>query len=70
MLVTLSILIPISLSGFLFCLLKLLKIKKIKKTNIVEPIQNKKWRRILRFAIVSFLSFFILGISLFFSLIS
>lgn len=70
MVVILSILIIICLSGFLFCCLKLLKLNKIKKINIVEPIKNKKIHRILVFALVLFISFFILGISLFFSVVS
>ncbi|MGL5268587.1 MAG: hypothetical protein ACRC8P_02330 [Spiroplasma sp.] len=70
MLGVLSILVTISLAGFLFCLLKLLKLNKIKKINIAEPVKNKKWRKILLFAIIICISFFILGTSLFFSLFS
>lgn len=70
MLATLSILVSVSLAGFLFCLIKLIKINKMKKTNIAEPIANKKWRKVLVYAIIICGSFFILAISLFFSVFS
>ncbi|MCL6428770.1 hypothetical protein LT335_00318 [Spiroplasma sp. JKS002669] len=70
MVTMLSILATISFAGFLFCLLKLRKLKKIKKTNLAEPIANKKWRRILIYAIFICLSIFILVASLFLSLFS
>lgn len=68
MFTVLSILASSSLAGFLFCLLKLLKFNKIKKTNIAEPIANKKWRRFLIYVITICSMFFILAVSLFFSL--
>lgn len=62
MLAILSILVSATLAGFLFCLLKLIKINRIKKTNIAEPIANKKWRKILIYAIISCGIFFVLAI--------
>lgn len=68
MLTVLSILASTALAGFLFCLLKLYKINKIKKTNIAEPVANKKWRRFLICAIIICSVVFILVIVLFFVL--
>lgn len=68
MLTVLSILASTSLAGFLFCLLRLYKINKIKKTNIAEPITNKKWRRVL-LCVIAFCSVgFVVAVSLFFGL--
>lgn len=68
MFAALSILVSVSLAGFLFCLLKLIKINKQKEINGAETIKNKQWRRGLLYAIVLCLVFFVLAVSLFFSL--
>ncbi|MGL5268519.1 MAG: hypothetical protein ACRC8P_01990 [Spiroplasma sp.] len=68
MLVGLSILVSVSLTGILFCLLQLLKINKIKKNNLAEPIKNKKWRKGLNYTLIICSIFLILAVSLFFSL--
>lgn len=68
MLTVLSILASTSLAGFLFCLLKLYKINKIKKTNLAEPIANKKWRRVLLCVITICSLVFIAAVATFFIL--
>lgn len=68
MLAVLSILISVSLSGILFCLIRLLKFKKDKEINFVETIKVKKGRKILIYVLITCSIFFVLAISLIFSL--
>jgi len=60
----LSSLATISIAGLFFILLKLRKIHRIKKTNLVEPIKNKKWRKILIYLLIFCTILFIISISL------